>query len=1374
MEENEETNLNQTTENELTKEKLNPNDPVLRKIRDEAERKTKDATKKARKKLRSSLFKGVGKGALGGLLPILILIFMIIGIISFITSMPGIVEDMIMKTIMEKVDEVIEANKGPDIYLEELARDPNRTAQKEILKYLDDMGLEPSSLGFAAFYTRNEETGEIEYSNQQDLNDIVEMETTTLWSPIDKALTGTGYLTNSRPLTEGAKALAKGLLDFNSARNYNAAVAKKVKSEDLIFKYIVSNERAYLVHLNDEDTKDTWDSVKEWFVDTFLLPGDSGPALTGMIKMFDKEDAVIEKVDRKDKVLTLSTVTSDLLNANKLEPDDNDDNKGTYKQTAKFNLEGYSGRYGMSLEYLLALHLATMTSDLTEEMITNKNLQTAVYLDYTTSEYRADIKVKYDGKELPIVLGDNERALAEICPPSDYVGITSYSVYVDGENKEKVKVVLKNVDDLKAKIKANYGCVTVRSLAYWIEQVEEMGKNHIHETKYADVKNELLNGRDELILPYNERIQIENQALEAEAKMIEESLNPEIENVFDNLLVAADMGIEDLTLTDIKEIKEGLETYTNKATVSIPYIKYVIGHWYKDVIFKTDDSENNFGNINVYDVSNNTIELPVTDISNEKIEATVVLSGGQSYAQTKQPYVIKGDLVTMDGEVVENVEGTDLVEKVKNQTATIENDADSDVTSTSDYVLGSGYRTTKKLFTEGKYYTYDGTQETAKSIWYAKQIENIYPYYEVTEDNSNPGSITAKIRAQEKREIQERIDNHDGYAYVTVSQGRIKQAQILDTEQAQSLMGEYFNTISTVQSENEIADNDNGYGGKIVTVGDGWVVMWVMRATGVNEDSDNYGKTSDFYFVRADADLHYRTPAYYTYAETQESVNRINSLLDAMGVVTQRQSVSFDNTTASGDVMSLTAFSILEGMHTLDSEYIYRDLKEFLIELGYYTKSEFEYISTNVLTWFLPDYIPETEEEQKHWRQNRDGDELYYGAILYPTETNEDGEITHKGFEEGIDVVAPGNCKLLSIEEKDVPSNDGKSTEKETVIEIEFDGLSQPEIGMLDGYTMIIKGIIMNTDDTIKVQNKDGDEFDVTLADIINNLNTYKKVDKDKLYIIKAGETIGYTGSSRIQVIMRNARGALLDNVEDYMSPDKSTSYAQVNDLGYFYFVPYEGSRPGMVSSASGDREVAVGIAQWTTVVRDSGSVNNIPVVCKKLYELDPVFCSELQEFFNWSEQQIFDDYFNGGDELKNAFQAIENKDKEKFMQLQMQVMIEEKTQLLNSRGFGWLMERNPVTVGTVWSLYNWGPNMGWEDHMSESMSDEQIIISMLKYACTKGSTAGDLSRRWNVQAKLALDILHGDFTDIGGWIENPANYSEYSIGNNSNFLSTK
>lgn len=53
---------------------------------------------------------------------------------------------------------------------------------------------------------------------------------------------------------------------------------------------------------------------------------------------------------------------------------------------------------------------------------------------------------------------------------------------------------------------------------------------------------------------------------------------------------------------------------------------------------------------------------------------------------------------------------------------------------------------------------------------------------------------------------------------------------------------------------------------------------------------------------------------------------------------------------------ALDAFSILEGMHTKDSEYIYRDLKEFLIELGYFTRSDFEEIETDVFQWIIPKY----------------------------------------------------------------------------------------------------------------------------------------------------------------------------------------------------------------------------------------------------------------------------------------------------------------------------------------------------------------------------------------------------------------------------------
>ena len=50
----------------------------------------------------------------------------------------------------------------------------------------------------------------------------------------------------------------------------------------------------------------------------------------------------------------------------------------------------------------------------------------------------------------------------------------------------------------------------------------------------------------------------------------------------------------------------------------------------------------------------------------------------------------------------------------------------------------------------------------------------------------------------------------------------------------------------------------------------------------------------------------------------------------------------------------------------------------------------------------------------------------------------------------------------------------------------------------------------------------------------------------------------------------------------------------------------------------------------------------------------------------------------------------------------------------------------------------------------------------------------GSLATRWNPQAKLAIDILHGDFTDIQGWIENKGNYPEYNEGHNMDYLSTK
>ena len=53
---------------------------------------------------------------------------------------------------------------------------------------------------------------------------------------------------------------------------------------------------------------------------------------------------------------------------------------------------------------------------------------------------------------------------------------------------------------------------------------------------------------------------------------------------------------------------------------------------------------------------------------------------------------------------------------------------------------------------------------------------------------------------------------------------------------------------------------------------------------------------------------------------------------------------------------SLNAFSMLENTHTLDSDYIYRDFKELIVELGYFTKEEVTgFGAKRVMQWVVPD-----------------------------------------------------------------------------------------------------------------------------------------------------------------------------------------------------------------------------------------------------------------------------------------------------------------------------------------------------------------------------------------------------------------------------------
>lgn len=1302
---------------------------------------------------------------------VVLIVIIIIGIISFITSMPGLVQQEIMKKVMGAKTALSYTLGGSDYYLTDLATsEEGEQYRKDVLKYLYDMGLDPAGFGFAPFFHINSD-GSVEYDPSIAIDDISEVK------------------------------------ELFSALVYNLKQQKKIQNEDLIYKYIVASERTYLV---DDDSKAT-KIIEKLGVTPVYESLFGSTKLKGMIKMrleggLGNDQFHTFSVDRENQVLIIGTanvsetdfkyrdedglaavlqfgtellsgvVTGNFINVmNNTEVD-------VPIQTATYDLSSYAGRYGTPLEMLLALHLATMTSDLTDEMVTNENLQTEVQLKVKLDSYNTDYEVAVNGKTLPAKIGeygysepnmhdyifyDNATNNASVTVGSERAGITIRSLRnwanrvtmhkglniaadqqtvraVEAKNallgNEAFYIRYRMLEDIGKQIVmdamgprkgtkddaiyvgpadgiSSEGYIMLHGLPYYINGNEKEIRNDEYTRNgityilsqldaclvYEElelISNYEFND-DNLLLAQQWMDFISNEENLTDEKIHAElvELSKNVANYFDIIehkeekmqqVIDSYLGVH-LTPDDLQMIISNAKDLPEEYEFAMPRIEHVIKHWYKDVIFENPNIEEG-----VYSPSTEAIPVPISDITTnggDKIQITALLTDGKAYSQTGQPYVVKGDVVTLDGEVVED--------------SGVEN-----LTFDGGYKVGDGYRTTKKLFTQGQYYIFDGSPETSQSIYFAKQLEKL-----------KPGT-----------------DNE--FAIVHVQNGRIS---VLNSKgmggNPTELIGDAYSSGRWNVGSQFVGDKRNkaNLGKTVIEDENGSWTVFLAKA---------YNSGANVYYVKANKELSYHSPASHSFEDSKKSVEKINSLLDAMGVVTIRKPISFDNTTSEGEITTLTAFQILEGMHTEAGEDVYKDLKEMLIELGYFTKAEFDQISTNVLDWFIPDYKPQS----KQWRQNREEDDLYYGAILYPismtekTDSNDKNKDTEVGFEPDLDVVAPGNARIKELRD------DG--------ITLLFDGVSEPEIGALDRYTMSIDGIVIDRNAAVNVVDEYGNESEMTLQDI------YESQGK---YIIRAGEAIGKTGTSKIQVILKNSREGYIDNIEDYMSPTLSaTSVVPLADEAYFYFSPYEGG-PGTVGGRN-QNEVAVGICQWTTLSNSSGSYNNISKICKWLVEQDPGLCGELEAFVYWTPQDFFDDYWGAG-QLKKAFEKVNYRDSERFRRLQETYAKAEKEETIRNLGLGWVLDRSPVTAGTLFSLVNWGPYMGWENQINPSMNDEQIIKALLKYACSKSSTAGSLNARWESQAKLAIDILYGNFTDISGWRSNKAQYPQYGEGSNTGYL---
>ena len=281
-------------------------------------------------------------------------------------------------------------------------------------------------------------------------------------------------------------------------------------------------------------------------------------------------------------------------------------------------------------------------------------------------------------------------------------------------------------------------------------------------------------------------------------------------------------------------------------------------------------------------------------------------------------------------------------------------------------------------------------------------------------------------------------------------------------------------------------------------------------------------------------------------------------------------------------------------------------------------------------------------------------------------------------------------------------------------------------------------------------------------------------IEKDGKRYIKEGTVIGTTTNSDIALYLLNRENSMVEDVESYI---RLVDNSLETDWAYFYWVPYEsggtdtpGGGPEAVGWTTGN-EMAVGISQWTTINKGGKRFNNISEFCQKAIELNPGLCSELQPFVNMGVDEILNSY----DAIKQAFTSICSKDRDGFMEVQMQVTINQYLiEPYTGTDKEWLLEKDPITQGTFMSLVNWnGKPETWFAVFSQSDADEPAVKAMLTRACPINSTAGTLEKRWTSQYVLARDALTGAIDEEGliNWIKTKQPSDKYGEGQNLSAL---
>ena len=732
---------------------------------------------------------------------VILIIFIVIGLIMFFVTMPGMVMGK-LKALFEEAGKFIAAFFGADTT--QMVKNEEVYAT---LDYLEQMGWDLKAEGFLTDH----------YDDDSDLP--------------DSAVTDNGYHLDERT----------GVFRDDDDKIIAAEA-------DFIFTYMVSDNYVYTIKNGNVATLDKGDN---WF--ETLLKGAAtaiykiynavyGPVFdflgiteavgdawgTGLLAFYYDSGVGVKgtyvntgslwnwdslEIDLKAKKLLITR--NELFNNN---------------NAMEFSLDGWTGRYGMPLEFLLSVHKATMMPDLAYDMATKFNTNVNIYLHDVSGEAVAAYKTKEKNKY--VTFEELNEALTGTKAKNIFSKVWSWFDNLSQSDQEVRIATAMGIDH------AANPCKCTKSVVYGyvIKGTSITAYKRDDGTYYKKVDN-----GDGTFTEYDIDL--------SKYEIVETS-----EEQYDEI----DKDCK-AYLSKVIEIARANNDYNFKAYS--PYIANVTNHWYRDVYFVRSSQDMNFVKYD-YDYEN---------VMKERWTLYETYSKEENEEKVGEFKLYK---VNEDGSFGELYDGT--YDDAEKENIKVMKKAETIKSTDTDSLADLGWN------------------NNSSGVWTAYKEES--------------GSETGYERLYEDSECGEGIE------------GDVKRRM-------------YINLKTT---------------GNIVQVGEGQRL----------ETNDDIKKMF----------LHNTYFRYDGSEETAEIITKLRKEHDldygALEEDDLKKKVTIDgeeyeakdfvaNVSLNQD--SLNAFSMLENTHTLDSDYIYRDFKELIVELGYFTKEELTDETPRLLQFPVPE-----------------------------------------------------------------------------------------------------------------------------------------------------------------------------------------------------------------------------------------------------------------------------------------------------------------------------------------------------------------------------------------------------------------------------------